>query len=129
MSKKSRFRGSFDKQHGKHTQALLKSASQHLDRIQLSLPSRWIWKKSLLLTCKILVLLVNTLAGDEKYPVLNRDNLTIPIQMQLSQKKKTFSQFLGAFLKPTINFKFFEKKAYPHRFCISKITDSENVVR
>ena len=123
MSKKSRFRGSFDKQHGKHTQALLKSASQHLDRIQFSLPSRWIWKKSLLLTCKILVLLVNTLAGDEKYPVLNRDNLTIPIQMQLSEKQKTFSQFFAAFLKCISNFERFEKKDDPHRFCISQIRD------
>ena len=33
MSKKSRFRGSFDKQHGKHAQALLKSASQNLYHI------------------------------------------------------------------------------------------------
>ena len=129
MSKKSRFRGSFDKQHGKHTQALLKSASQHLDRIQLSLPSRWIWKKSLLLTCKILVLLVNTLAGDEKYPVLNRDNLTIPIQMQLSEKEKTFSEFLAAFLKANLNFKYFGEKYDPRRFCISEIRDSEKVVR
>ena len=86
-------------------------------------------KKSLLVICQILQLFANILAANEEYPVVNRDNLTIPIQMQLSQKKKTFSQFLGAFLKPTINFKFFEKKAYPHRFCISKITDSENVVR
>ena len=42
-------------------------------------------EKSLLMTCKILVLLLNTLAAGEKYPVLNRDNLTIPIQMQLSK--------------------------------------------
>ena len=41
-------------------------------------------KKSLLMTWKILGLLANTLAPDEKYPVLNRDNLTIPIQMHLS---------------------------------------------
>ena len=46
------------------------------------------WKKSLLLTKKILGLLVNTFAADEKYPVLNRENLTIPIQKQLSQKQK-----------------------------------------
>ena len=39
-------------------------------------------------------LLVNTLAADEKYPVLNKDNLTILIQMSLSKKKKTFPQFL-----------------------------------
>ena len=38
-------------------------------------------------------LLVNTLAADDNYPVLNRDNLTIPIQMQLSHKIKIFSRF------------------------------------
>ena len=42
------------------------------------------WKKSSLLTCQILGLLFNTLAADKRYPVLNRDNFTIPIQMQLS---------------------------------------------
>ena len=129
MSKKSRFRGCFDKQYGKRAQALLKSASQHLYHIHRSLPRKLSWKKSLLLTCKILGLLVNTLAADEKYPVLNRDNLTIPIQMQLSQKQKTFSQFFAAFLKSTLNFKHFESKDDPHRFCIFEVTDSENVVR
>ena len=39
--------------------------------------------KCLLLTCKILGLLVNTLDADEKYPVLKRENLTVPIEMQL----------------------------------------------
>ena len=68
------------------------------------------WRKSLLLTCKILGLLLNTLAADEKYPVLNRDNLTIPIQMQLSQKQKTFSEFLCPFFKSIRNFKYFQKK-------------------
>ena len=45
---------------------------------------------SLLFTCQTLGLLVKILAADEKYPVLNRDNLMRPIQMQLSQKQKTF---------------------------------------
>ena len=49
--------------------------------------------------------------------------------MQLSQKQKTFSQFLAAFLKSRLNFKHFEKKDNPHSFCISEITDSENLVR
>ena len=53
---------------------------------------------------------VNTLAADEKYPVLNRDNLTIPIQMQLSQKQKNFDEFFGAFLKSRLNFEYIEKK-------------------
>ena len=110
MCKESRFRGPFDKQHGKRAQALLKSASQHLYHIHRSLPRKLSWKKSLLLTCQILGLLVNTLAADERYPVLNRDNLTIPIQMQLSQKSKKFSQFFSEFLKSRINLKYFEKK-------------------
>ena len=35
--------------------------------------------------------LVNTLAADEIHPVLNRDNLRIPIQIQLSEKEQKFS--------------------------------------
>ena len=49
--------------------------------------------------------------------------------MQLSQKQKTFSQFFAAFLKSTLNFKHFESKDDPHRFCIFEVTDSENVFR
>ena len=120
MLKKSRFRGHLKKQHGKRT-ALLSYL--------LVTCNEMCSKKFLLLTWQILGLLVNTLAADEKYPLLKRDNLTIPIQMQLSQKQKTFSQFFAAFLKSTLNFKHFESKDDPHRFCIFEVTDSENVVR
>ena len=72
------------------------------------------------MTCQILGLPVNTLAADEKYPVLNRDNLTMPIQKQLSQKQKTFSQFFAPFLKSRIKFKDFEKKGDPYRFFSSE---------
>ena len=48
--------------------------------------------------------------------------------MQLSQKQKTFPQFFTAVLKSRLNFKYFETKDEPHRFFISKITDSENVI-
>ena len=34
---------------------------------------------------------VNTLTADDKYSLLKRDNLLQPIQMQLSNKHKTFS--------------------------------------
>ena len=50
MSKKSRFRGHFDKQNSKRAQALLKSSPLHHDRIDRSLPRKLTWKKSLLLT-------------------------------------------------------------------------------
>ena len=83
MSKKSRFRGPFDKQHGKRAEALLRSVSEHLVHINRLLPRQLIRKRSVLLTCEILGLLLNTLAADEMYEVLNRDNLTIPIRMQL----------------------------------------------
>ena len=50
---------------------------------------------------------VNTLAVDEKRYLLHRDNLTQPIQMQLSQKQKTFPEFFLGFLKSILNFKCF----------------------
>ena len=65
----------------------------------------------------------------EKYPVLNSVNLTIPIQMQLSQKQETFSYFLSAFVESTLSFEYFGKKDDPQSFFICDITDSENVVR
>ena len=49
-------------------------------------------RKSLLLVIyEILRLLVNTLTVDDKDYLVNRDNLTQPIEIQLSQKQKTFS--------------------------------------
>ena len=74
---------------------------------------------------KILRLFVNTLTDDDKYSLLYRDNLTQPIQILLSQILKTFSQFLSAFLKSTLNFEHFQKKDDPYSRCISQITVSE----
>ena len=49
----------------------------------------------------------------------NRDNLMPPIQMQLSQKLKTFSRFSIAFSKSRLNFEDFQKNvdkcSLPHR--------------
>ena len=42
-------------------------------------------------------LFVNTLTADDKQSILERDNLTQPIQIQLSNKQKTFSNFLVNF--------------------------------
>ena len=73
----------------------------------------------MLVLCKILRLLVNTLTDDDKYSLLYRDNLTQPIQILLSQKQSTFSLFFSAFLKPTLNFEHFQKKDDPHTRCSS----------
>ena len=79
----------------------------------------------MLVLCKILGLFVNTLTDDEKYSLLHRENLTQPIQILLSQKRKTFSEFFSAFLKYTLNFAHFQKKDGSHSRCISQITISE----
>ena len=65
------------------------------------------------------------MTADDKYSLLNRDNLTQPIQIQLSPKQKTFCEFSSAVLKSRLNFKHFRKKDDPHRWCISEITESE----
>ena len=71
-------------------------------------------KKSLLVTHKILRLFVDTLTADDKHYLLNRDNLAKQIQMQLSKKRKNFSEFFFVFLKSIINFKHLPKKYDPH---------------
>ena len=121
MSKKSHFRGCFDKQFDKRAQTLLKSPSQQLDSIPWSLARKLSLKKSLFLTCQILPLLFITSGADEKYPVLIRDNLTIPIQMQLSKKQKTFSEFFVEFSKSKLNFQHFEQKITHIDFVFWKI--------
>ena len=75
--------------------------------------------------CKILGLFVNALTADDKYSLVNRDNLTQPIQILLSQKQQTLSHFLSGFLKFTLNFEHFQKIDDPHSPCISDVQDSE----
>ena len=129
MSKKSSFKGFFGKQHGKYAQTLLKCEGQHLYHIYWSLWRQLTWKKFLLDTCKISRLFLNTMSGDGKYSLFNRDNLTQPIQMILSGKQKTYSRFFYSFLKSSLIFELFRKKYDPHCWYISEITESENLVR
>ena len=63
---------------------------------------------------KILRLFVNKLTVDENHCVLTRVNLPQTIQMQLSEKRKTFLEFFVAFLKSILNFKHMPKKDDPH---------------
>ena len=79
----------------------------------------------MLVLCKFLRLLVKTLTDDEKYSLLYKENLTQPIQLLLSQKRKSFSKFFSASLKSTLNFEHFQKKDDSHSRCISQITVSE----
>ena len=79
----------------------------------------------MLVLCKILGLLVNTLTDDDKYSPLYRDNLTQQIQILLSQKPKTFSNLSSEILNRTLNFEHFQKKDDSHSRCSSQITVPE----
>ena len=99
MSKKSRFRGPFDSQHGKWDQTVLKSEWHSFYHIYWSLWSQLSSIKLILLIDKISGHFFNTLTADQKYSLLNRENLTEPSEMQLSLKRITFPQVSSAFLK------------------------------
>ena len=109
-SEKPRFRTTLDSQHIKGLQTPVKPAWQHFYH---NSPSPWanlIWKLSLCVICQILGALVNTLTGDDKYPLRNWENLQLKVQVELYKKRKTFCHFFVSFLAFTSNFKDFERK-------------------
>ena len=57
---------------------------------------------------------VNTLTAFGKYRVQCCENLEVPIHTEVSDKQKTFSQFLVPILEAPSNFKHFEKKDDGH---------------
>ena len=63
---------------------------------------------------KIVRLFVNILVVNDKHYMLNRDDLTKPIQMPLSEKEKKFFQFCLVFLKSILNFKYLPRKGDLH---------------
>ena len=81
--------------HGKRAEALLKSERHHLYSIYWSLWNQFRWKRCLLVICKILGLFVNTLTAEDKFSLLNRDNLQE--QLRCKYWKKAFLNFLFHF--------------------------------
>ena len=59
---------------------------------------------------EILRLFVNPLTADVKYSGSNIQNLRQQFQTPLSQKRKTFSEFIIQFLKCAWNLEHFQKK-------------------
>ena len=75
---------SFDSQHVKRFQTLLKSSWEHFSHIFSSLWGEMIWKISPWLKFGIIGLFVNTWTAHYKYPVQDCENLLFPIQIHLS---------------------------------------------
>ena len=83
----------------------------------------------MLVLCKMSGLFLNTLTDDDKYSLLYGDNLTQPIQILLSQKQKTFSQFGSAFLKCTLISEHFQKKINLIADVFPKLPSAKKVIR
>ena len=82
----------------------------------------------MLVLCKILGLFFNTLSEDDKYCLLYNDNLLQSIQILLSQKQKTFSEFFSGFWKCTLNFEHFQKKINLIADVFPKLPSTEIVI-
>ena len=83
----------------------------------------------MLVLFKISGLFLNTLTDDDKYCLLYRDNLTQTMQILLSRKQQTFSQFFSPFLKSTLNFELFQKKMTLIADVFPKLSSPEKVIR
>ena len=80
----------------------------------LSFLGKLILKMSQLVLGELLAVFVNTLTTDCKYSVRDCENLQLPIEMKLSEKRKRFSQFFVRFHQSTSNIKHIEKEDYCH---------------
>ena len=58
----------------------------------------------------MLGLFANILGANDKYPVLNRVNLTIPVEIKFFQKQKPFSQVFCSILKSSLNLTILKQK-------------------
>ena len=114
LFKKRFFRTHFDSQHVKASQVLAKSPRERFYHVFSSFSEKLIWNMSPLVLGKILGVFINTMTADGKYPIQDCENLQLPIQMELSEKRKTLSQFFVAFLECTSKFKHFERKDDRH---------------
>ena len=86
-----------ERQHNKWVEALLQSGREPLYQILLTTVNVTALEKSVLDLYKIVRLFVNALTPDDKDDLLNRDNLTQPIQRELSEKQKIFLTFFWIF--------------------------------
>ena len=101
LSKKGRFRKRFDTKHVKVSQILAKSPSENFYHLSSSFSAKLIWKMSSLVLGEIFGVFVDTFPAEGKYPVEVYENLPLPIEMQLSEKRKKISQFFLRFLEST----------------------------
>ena len=114
LSEEHRFRTGLGSQHVKASQMLAKFPWERFYDVFLSFSVKLIWKMCPLVLGEILGVFIYTLSSYFKYPVQGCENLQLPIQMQLSKKPKSFSEFFIPFLESTSNLNYSEKKCDCH---------------
>ena len=85
-----------------------------------------IWNIYPILNFEILGVFLNTLTGDDKYPVRDCEKLPLLLQRQLSSKRKSFFQFFVSFVEFSSNFKHFQKKGRQSQ-CITEHKDRQRL--
>ena len=83
---------------------------------------------SFLVRSEILGLLVKALTASYEYSGSNKDNLPLPVQLQLPEKLQKNFQIFIAFLESALDFEHFEIKNEPHGSSISEVIDSQRRV-
>ena len=78
---------------------------------------------------EIVDLIVHTLIANDKYPVQDWKKLPQAIQMQLSEKRKTFAQFFVPFLHYQSNFKHLKKRMIVRAHVFPKLQTVKVLVR
>ena len=129
MCKKSPFRLPVQKEHGKLPSTLFKFERKHLHPIYWSTGRELSCKKSLLGILESLRLFVNTMGALDKSSPPNRNNLMERIQMQFSQKLKTFSWFLMYFRNLGHNLNIFKKRMTLIAYLLLRLRPPNNGVR
>ena len=91
LSQEHRFRKGFGSQLVKASQMLPRFCRECIYHVFLSFSVKLIWKMFAIVLGQILGVFVNALTADGKYPVQGCEKFQLPIQMQLSEKRKSFS--------------------------------------
>ena len=86
-------------------------------------------EKSLLDTWKFFRPFLNTLTADDKYSLISKDKWLQTIQMDLSQKQNTFSEFFSAFFESPLNVEHFQKKMTLIAYVFPKLPTTKDVLR
>ena len=119
MHKRCCFWKLFTRDRANESSKLPKFAEKHFYAALSSFLANLGSKKLFWVISGILGLLLNTLNANYEYSRNNTDNLPLLVQIPLSGKLKTSSQFFIPFFGSVLNFQCFEKKKNSHGSSIS----------